>query len=121
MREQAITDVLLTPSVLSILPPGDATTLKTVIACGEECPAEVVARWGKERRFFNTYGPTEATVINTIAECHADGRKPSIGRPIDNTKIYLLNRHMKPVPIGVPGELYIEASELRVVITQGRS
>ena len=109
MRDQAITDVLLTPSVLSILPPGEASALKTVIAAGEECPVEVVTRWGKERRFLNVYGPTEITVIATIAECHADGRRPSIGRPIDNTKLYLLNRHMKPVPIGVPGELYVDS------------
>lgn len=109
MREQAITEVLLPPSVLSALPPGEVSPLKTVIAGGEECPAEVVTRWGKERRFLNAYGPTEITVCATIGECSEDGHRPSIGRPIDNTKTYLLNRHLKPVPVGIPGELYLDS------------
>jgi len=109
MREQAITAVTLPPSVLSVLPPGEACTLEVVIAAGEECPADVVSRWSGRLRFLNAYGPTETTVCASIAECHDDGRRPSIGKPIDNTKLYLLNRHLKPVPIGVPGELYVDS------------
>ena len=112
MREQAITEVLLPPSMLSVLPPGEVSALKTVVAGGEECPAEVLTRWGKERRFLNAYGPTEVTVCATVGESHADGRRPSIGRPIDNTKVYLLNRHLKPVPVGIPGELYVDGAGL---------
>jgi amino acid adenylation domain-containing protein len=109
MREQAITAVTLPPSVLSVLPAGEVCTLEVVIAAGEECPADVVSRWSRGLRFLNAYGPTETTVCATIAECHDDGRRPSIGRPIDNTKLYLLNRHFKLVPIGVPGELYVDS------------
>jgi amino acid adenylation domain-containing protein len=61
--------------------------------------------------FFQGYGPTEATVTSTIY-CHkgeALDRYSTlpIGRPIANTKTYILDQHLQPVPIGVPGELYI--------------
>ncbi len=58
----------------------------------------------------NNYGPTEYTVVTTFGlvspRTQAD-RPPSIGRPIANTRVYLLDTHLQPMPIGVPGELYI--------------
>jgi acyl carrier protein len=66
-----------------------------------------VARWAPGRRFFNLYGPTEATIWTTIAECTDGSQRPPIGRPIANMQVYLLDRHLQPVPPGVPGELYI--------------
>jgi thioesterase domain-containing protein/acyl carrier protein len=56
---------------------------------------------------FNAYGPTESTVCATVASCSDGSQKPPIGRPIANTQIYILDRHLQPVPIGVPGELHI--------------
>ncbi len=56
--------------------------------------------------FYNVYGPTECTVDATLRHLRSD-MKPSIGRPITNTKTYILDSHLQPVPIGVPGELYI--------------
>jgi len=58
----------------------------------------------------NNYGPSEATVVATSGyiQPRADADEPpSIGRPIDNTQIYILDEHLQPVPIGVPGELFI--------------
>ncbi len=59
---------------------------------------------------INNYGPTEATVVTTSGHVppimHAE-RTPSIGRPIDNTQIYILDEHLHQLPIGTPGELYI--------------
>ena len=59
---------------------------------------------------INNYGPTETTVVATSGRVlpaeHADG-PPSIGRPIDNTQIYILDEHLRQVPMGEPGELYI--------------
>ncbi|HEV7860841.1 MAG TPA: amino acid adenylation domain-containing protein, partial [Pyrinomonadaceae bacterium] len=58
----------------------------------------------------NHYGPTENTVVTTraaVAQASAGEGPPPIGRPIDNTQVYLLDEHLRPVPTGVPGELHI--------------
>jgi amino acid adenylation domain-containing protein/FkbM family methyltransferase len=112
LREQAITTATFPPAVLAVLPGAQLPALQTIIAAGEACPAELVARWGAGRRFLNAYGPTEGTVCATIAQCNVDQRPPPIGRPIANTQIYLLDQHGQPVPVGVPGELYIGGVQL---------
>ncbi|MDB6115770.1 MAG: amino acid adenylation domain protein [Lacunisphaera sp.] len=63
----------------------------------------------------NHYGPTESTVVATWAPvpAEADGHAtPSIGRPVENTELYVLDRHQRPVPVGVPGELYLGGAQL---------
>jgi len=106
-----ITTVTLSPSILAALPNTALPTLHTIIAAGEDCPAEQVARWSAGRRFFNAYGPTETTVCATIAECGA-GRHPAIGRPLPNVEVYVLDQLLRPAPIGVPGELFIGGAGL---------
>ncbi|HEY3323839.1 MAG TPA: amino acid adenylation domain-containing protein [Planctomycetota bacterium] len=56
---------------------------------------------------WNVYGPTETTIWSTAAKLKRGDKQVTIGRPLDNTQIYLLDRQRQPVPIGVPGELYI--------------
>ena len=55
--------------------------------------------WLENRNLFNAYGPTETTVCATIAEL--DEGTPSIGRPIANTQVYVLDTRLEPVPVGV--------------------
>ncbi len=58
----------------------------------------------------NNYGPTECTVVATSGAVHADdpsNRPPTIGRPIDNIRAYVLDEEMKEVPVGMAGELYL--------------
>src|SRR5262249_35685261 len=94
--------------VLAALEEVALTNLETVIAAGEASTAEIVERWAGGRRFFNAYGPTEATVCASIGEIKAGAEgKPSIGRPIKNTRLYILDGQMNPAPVGAQGELYI--------------
>ncbi|WP_242039624.1 non-ribosomal peptide synthetase [Anabaena sphaerica] len=62
----------------------------------------------------NLYGPTEATIDTTYYKCKYEDKRPivPIGRAIANTQIYLLDIHLQPVPIGVPGEIYIGGAGL---------
>ncbi|MGE6764044.1 non-ribosomal peptide synthase/polyketide synthase, partial [Corallococcus interemptor] len=62
---------------------------------------------------FNHYGPTESTVVATFTPVlRDDGTRPPIGRPIDNTRTYVLDAHLRPVPVGVPGELFLASEGL---------
>jgi len=66
-------------------------------------------------KVVNNYGPTENTVVTTSGLVLCDGTdntSPHIGRPIDNTQVYILDRYLQPVPIGVPGELHIASVSL---------
>jgi amino acid adenylation domain-containing protein len=107
LREDQITTVTLPPAVLAELEEEELSHLQTVIAAGEACSAEIVERWAKGRKFFNAYGPTESTVCASMSECEAGDGAPTIGRPIANMRLYILDREMNPAPVGVRGELCI--------------
>jgi amino acid adenylation domain-containing protein len=108
LREQEITTVTLPPAILSMLAAEDFPKLKTVIAAGDVCSADIMMRWMEGRHFFNAYGPTEASVCASLTECTEPRPEgPTIGRPISNTQIYLLDQHLQPVPLGVPAQLFI--------------
>jgi amino acid adenylation domain-containing protein len=107
LRSRAINVVTLPPSVLAVLPSADLPALRTVIAAGEVCPAEVVDRWAPGRLFINAYGPTEVTVCASYAPCEAGQGRPPIGAPMANVEAYVLDANQRRVPIGIPGELYL--------------
>ncbi|WP_407883236.1 amino acid adenylation domain-containing protein, partial [Scytonema sp. NUACC26] len=114
LTEHKITHSFLPPSALSVLPQATLSDLQTIGVGGEACPAELVAQWSKGRRFFNCYGPTEATVnaaIATLAKgnalCEPNSKKPPIGKPLPNIRIYILDARHQPLPPGIPGELCI--------------
>ncbi len=89
--------------------------LRLVICGGERAVPERVRAWQRlagHIRLLNTYGPTEATIVATDWELPTDrelvlAREVPIGRPIANVTAYILDRCLQPVPIGVPGELYL--------------
>ncbi|MEG3959207.1 amino acid adenylation domain-containing protein [Microcoleus sp. herbarium2] len=84
------------------------------ILCGGEALSRELANQLLEKgaSLWNLYGPTEATIWSTIARVDNSDGTVCIGRPIANTEIYLLDEHLKPVPVGVPGELYISGAGL---------
>jgi len=85
--------------------------LRRVICSGEALPAELVKRFfhRSNAELHNLYGPTEAAIDVTSWKCQKDSPHEivPIGRPIDNTQIYLLDTNLQPVPIGVLGEICI--------------
>ena len=112
LRSQRITHATLTPSVLSTLDERQESGLETLIVVGEQCPGELVARWSLGRRMINAYGPTEATVCATMSLPLSGSVIPPIGFPIVNTRVYVLDSNLEPVPVGVAGELYIAGAGL---------
>ncbi|MBG7696656.1 amino acid adenylation domain-containing protein [Streptomyces sp. MC1] len=109
----AVTHVLLTPSVLAALPLGSLPSVSCLIVAGEPISPELVTAWAPHRQMANAYGPTETTVMPAMcAHLATDGRPPSIGRPIQNSRVYVLDERIQPVPVGVVGELYVAGAGL---------
>ncbi|MBD2561225.1 MULTISPECIES: non-ribosomal peptide synthetase [Nostoc] len=107
LGDRKISHIIVPPSALSVLPQATLPDLQTIGVGGEACPAELVAQWATGRRLFNGYGPTESTVSASIAICQPNGKKPPIGKPLSNVRIYILDTHNQPLPPGIPGELCI--------------
>ncbi len=113
--EQKITTMHFVPSMLQIfLMARDVekcASLRQVICSGEALPLELQNRFFARlnARLHNLYGPTEAAVDVTYWECRKDSglKTVPIGRPVANTQMYILDRGLQPVPVGIAGELYI--------------
>ncbi|MEM9004407.1 MAG: amino acid adenylation domain-containing protein [Cyanobacteria bacterium P01_F01_bin.86] len=116
LKNHAVTHVALPPSALEVLPSEPLPHLSHIIVGGETCSRELINQWSVGRQLFNAYGPTEATVASTVSKIsdrtEKKATKITIGRPLANTQIYLLDEHLQPVPIGVSGELYISGNGL---------
>jgi len=106
LSRREINWAVLPPAVVSTLDDHQLPNLKTLITAGESCSESLVKRWSQGRNFYNAYGPTETTVWATVSKLDSNSLI-SIGKPIPNTQTYILDTHLKPVPIGVPGELHI--------------
>jgi amino acid adenylation domain-containing protein/non-ribosomal peptide synthase protein (TIGR01720 family) len=107
VREAGVTVVTLFPTALAAQAAGDLASCRAMIVAGEAVPPALVGEWSKSRRLFNGYGPTEGTVCAIMGELLGEERSAPIGRPIRNSQAYVLDRHLRPVPIGVTGELYL--------------
>jgi amino acid adenylation domain-containing protein len=104
LDQARVTVLSCVPTLLAMMEE-DVSTVRLLILGGEICPPDLVKRWWRPgRRVFNTYGPTEATVIATCAECHPD-EPVTIGQPIPNYLACILDEGLRSVPAGVAGEL----------------
>ncbi|MCP4217914.1 MAG: amino acid adenylation domain-containing protein, partial [bacterium] len=107
---QSVTHIHTVPSFLMDMKLNDFSSLRRVISGGDDCPPALAEKWMSRCDFYNEYGPTETTVTSLeVLVKEVDGKlpPPSIGKPIGNTSVYILDRHKRLVPRGVTGELYI--------------
>jgi non-ribosomal peptide synthetase-like protein len=104
LEAAGVTVLSCVPTLLAMMEQ-DVPSVRLLILGGEACSAELIKRWWKpNRRVFNTYGPTEATVIATCVECHPD--KPiTIGRPLPGYRALVVNESLDPVSGNAAGEL----------------
>lgn len=110
VKNYQISHAILTPGVLgSVHNESDLKSIRVLTPAGEPLSASLAAYWGKGKKLLNGYDPTETTVITTIHRYHDvnDKMDPPIGRPILNTRVYVLDG---PVPTGITSELYIGGS-----------
>ncbi|WUD57928.1 amino acid adenylation domain-containing protein [Nocardia sp. NBC_00511] len=114
-REQ-VTHGLITPSVLASLDPAQLSAMEVIIGGGEAVSDDLVRRWSANdagtRRFFNAYGPTEATIATNISDPLTDERPVNIGAAIRGATEYILDEKLSPVPPGATGELYVAGALL---------
>ena len=107
LRARRITVLTIPPSTLAALAPIELPDLRLILAAGETCPAEQVARWAPGRRFLNVYGPTEASIWVTVAECTSGDRNPPIGFPLGHVATRVVDGRLRELPAGAPGELVL--------------
>ncbi|MFD5286343.1 amino acid adenylation domain-containing protein [Streptomyces rubrogriseus] len=121
IREQGVTTCHFVPSMLQVFlgtpeASGCAAVLRRVFCSGEALPRETASAFARALpgvRLHNLYGPTEAAVDVTYHACDPADRGPvPIGRPVWNTRLYVLDAALQPCPPGVPGELYLAGTQL---------
>ncbi|MCA1634100.1 MAG: amino acid adenylation domain-containing protein, partial [Acidobacteria bacterium] len=112
MREESVTVVQVVPSMLRLLVEeeeiAECESLRRVCVGGEALSAELVKRFRErvDAELYNLYGPTEATI--DASSWRADGtERVTIGRPVSNVRMYVVDESLNPVPVGVAGELLI--------------
>ena len=100
--------VALTPATLAMIQPTDLPKVQRLLSAGAALKGELAAKWTRSHRLHNGYGPTECAVGASIRRLTEDDLPvPSTGRPLPNTRIYVLDSKLRPVPDGVIGEVYI--------------
>jgi amino acid adenylation domain-containing protein len=107
LSDLRITHATLPPIALGGLEGSMPSSLSGLVVAGEVCTPALTVRWAAGRRMINAYGPTETTVCATMSEPLKAQELPSIGRPIRNTRVYVLDRALNPMPVGASGELYV--------------
>lgn len=108
---QGITHATLPPTTLNTLEVSHDLNLDNLVVAGEDISSKLVSRWSVGRRLINAYGPTETTVCASMSNPLA-GEMVTIGTPIWNTQIYVLDQNLQRVSVGVLGELYIAGAGL---------
>ncbi len=119
IRREGVTVLHFVPSALAawrrLLGPGLPSSVRLIVCSGEALPGPLGTEVARENsaELWNLYGPTEAAIdVTAHRVCANDADSIPIGRPIDNTQIYILDRWQNPLPVDVPGELFIAGDGL---------
>ncbi|MEW2493515.1 amino acid adenylation domain-containing protein [Streptomyces nodosus] len=104
------THVMLPAPLLGTLPERDLPSLRCIVSGGEALSPGLLARWATGRTVVNAYGPTETTVAATLSDPLSGDTTPPIGRPVAGTRVTVLDERLRPVPVGVAGELCVAGS-----------
>ncbi|WP_019201788.1 non-ribosomal peptide synthetase [Tsukamurella sp. 1534] len=112
IADHGVTHGFLTPSTLATLDPAAVPSWSHVLAGGEAINPGLAAKWSAGRRLHNGYGPTETTIMTAISDAlSGDGRVP-IGPPVRGQGLLVLDEELRPVPVGMAGELYVAGPQL---------
>ncbi|MEU7769457.1 amino acid adenylation domain-containing protein, partial [Nocardia sp. NPDC049190] len=112
IREHQVSHAFLTPSVLATMSPADLDSVRMLAVGGEMVAADLVAAWSPGRHLHNIYGPTETTIVVTMSDPVQPTDVITIGGPIRGVRAVVLDTRLRPVPVGVAGELYISGAQL---------
>ncbi|TWP45715.1 amino acid adenylation domain-containing protein [Lentzea tibetensis] len=112
VTEQRVTHAVLPPVAAGSVAAEAVPGLRSLLVAGEVCSGDLVARWAPGRRMINAYGPTEVTVCATMSEPLSGSAAPPIGQAIPGAAIYVVDRALRPLPPGAPGELYVSGDLL---------
>ncbi|MET9325196.1 amino acid adenylation domain-containing protein [Tsukamurella sp. NPDC003166] len=112
IADHGVTHGFLTPSTLATVNPDAVPSWTHVLAGGEALGPGLAKKWSVGRRLHNGYGPTETTIMTAISDAlSGDGRVP-IGPPVRGQGLLVLDDELRPVPVGMPGELYVAGPQL---------
>ncbi|OMF66196.1 hypothetical protein BK143_26485, partial [Paenibacillus peoriae] len=113
--EHQITVVMLPPTYAVYLEPKRMSSLRILFTAGSASSLELVQQWKDQVPYYNGYGPTENSIVTTIwpvsEDANADERI-SIGRPVPNHRVYIVDAHGHLAPVGVAGELCVSGEGL---------
>ncbi|WP_084534891.1 AMP-binding protein [Nocardia yamanashiensis] len=107
-----VTHLVITPSALATMDPAAVTSVRVLAVAGEAIGPELVEKWAPGRMLVNLYGPTEFTIWATASTPLRPGQPVTIGRPIRGAATLVLDDRLRPVPMGVAGELYLAGPAL---------
>lgn len=98
--------IIATPTILTAIDLKKCKDIKTVAVAGEPCPEILANQWSKVSNFYNSCGPTETTIVNTMKKCDIKNKELSIGKPTPNNTVYILNENKEPCKIGEVGIMW---------------